>query len=84
MLDGLAMTSSVVRPVPSDPPPRIRLRSPADVVAAVPVLLGFHPEHSLVVIGLKTGRVVLTVRVDLPGIDRPLQGLQIDLGELLP
>ncbi len=71
MLDGLAMTSSVVRPVPSDPPPRIRLRSPADVVAAVPVLLGFHPEHSLVVIGLKTGRVVLTVRVDLPGIGGP-------------
>lgn len=48
--------------------PRIRLRTPAEIVAAVPYLLGFHPEESLVMLGLR-GRsrsVCLTLRVDLP------------------
>lgn len=49
---------------------RIRLTEPADLIAAVPVLIGFHPEDSLVLVGLAgpelRGRVGLTVRVDLP------------------
>ncbi|OLL71295.1 hypothetical protein Ae168Ps1_5798c [Pseudonocardia sp. Ae168_Ps1] len=59
---------------PGDPPPaagaRLRLSSPGDLVAALPVLIGFHPEDSLVLVGLAgpelRGRVGLTVRVDLP------------------
>lgn len=59
-------------PWPGDGPPasRIRITSPADLVAALPVLLGFHPESSLILVGLAgpegRGRVGLTVRVDLP------------------
>ncbi len=52
----------------SQPPIRVRLRSIADVVQAVPYLLGFHPANSLVVVSTrgKRRRVGLTARVDLP------------------
>lgn len=51
--------------------PAIRLRSPAQIVAAIPYLVGFHPTESLVAVGLggKAPRVCLTVRVDLPAPD---------------
>ncbi|MHB1612910.1 MAG: DUF4192 domain-containing protein [Actinomycetes bacterium] len=61
--------------------PTIRLRGPADVVDAVPYLVGFHPGRSLVLIGLDrdAARVVLTARADLPlpseGIERLLSSL---------
>ena len=47
---------------------RVRLSSPADVLAAVPHLLGFHPAKSLVVIGAggPRGRIRLGFRYDLP------------------
>ncbi|WP_156819325.1 DUF4192 domain-containing protein [Pseudonocardia sp. HH130630-07] len=49
---------------------RIRLGSPAELVAAVPVLVGFHPQDSLVLVGVSGpghgGRIGLTVRIDLP------------------
>ncbi|RJL34684.1 DUF4192 domain-containing protein [Bailinhaonella thermotolerans] len=55
------------------------LGSPADVLAAIPYLVGFHPEESLVLVamdGCGPGRrLVLTVRTDLPlqdGWDRRL------------
>jgi hypothetical protein len=54
---------------PSDPGPdaavRLRARRPADLLAAVPFLLGFHPEESLVALFLQAGRVLLTARYDL-------------------
>ena len=48
--------------------PQVRLSSPADVLAAVPHLLGFHPVRSLVVIGAggPRGRIRLGFRYDLP------------------
>ncbi|GII00421.1 DUF4192 domain-containing protein [Planobispora takensis] len=50
--------------------PHFLLGSAEDVLGAVPYLLGFHPDDSLVIIGLKggppRGRVHLTVRWDLP------------------
>ena len=47
---------------------RIRVGSLAGVLAIVPHLLGFHPERSMVVVGLdaRRGRVVLAFRYDLP------------------
>jgi hypothetical protein len=42
------------------------LRTPNDVVAAVPYLFGFHPADSLVVLAVRDGRLVLQLRVDLP------------------
>lgn len=56
--------------------PVVRLRSPADVVAAVPVLLGFHPSESLVVVALNGDRqrVSLVQRVDLADLADPADG----------
>lgn len=57
---------------PAQPPAtRVRLRTPAEIVASLPYLLGFHPHESLVLIGLGgTPRTVcLTVRVDLPAAE---------------
>lgn len=55
-------------PEPFGPPPR--LEAPAELIAAIPVLLGFHPRDSLVLVSLtgsrQGGGVGLTVRVDLP------------------
>lgn len=52
----------------TDPRPTIRLAGPADLLDAVPYLLGFHPADSLVLLGLDgagTYRLVVTVRIDL-------------------
>jgi hypothetical protein len=48
---------------------RIRLRDPGDLIAAVPYLLGFWPQESLVLVahsGLSGANVVLCLRADLP------------------
>jgi hypothetical protein len=46
---------------------RLTVRSPADLIAAVPYLLGFHPADSLVVVALRGRRIVFAARADLPG-----------------
>ena len=44
----------------------IIVRSPAELLAVTPYLLGFHPSDSLVVVGLSAGhRVIFGVRFDL-------------------
>jgi hypothetical protein len=53
----------------AEPPPKLRVRRPADFLAVVPYLLGFHPSESLVVVLSRQGRVVLTARLDLPPPD---------------
>jgi hypothetical protein len=47
---------------------RIRIGSPASLLAVVPVLLGFEPGNSMVVIGVEQpgAEVRLTLRYDLP------------------
>ncbi|HEY2793219.1 MAG TPA: DUF4192 domain-containing protein [Micromonosporaceae bacterium] len=44
----------------------VSLRTPADMIAAIPYLFGFHPADSLVILGLRAKRVVFQLRVDLP------------------
>ncbi|RZU32342.1 DUF4192 domain-containing protein [Blastococcus saxobsidens] len=49
--------------------PQVRISDPGEVAAALPQLLGFRPQESVVLIGLggaSGGRVGLTVRADLP------------------
>ncbi|MQA93887.1 MAG: DUF4192 family protein [Streptosporangiales bacterium] len=48
--------------------PMIRLKSPVDVLGAVPYLVGYHPEDSVVMLALDpaSGRDVFTMRADLP------------------
>ncbi len=53
-----------------DPGGTVVLVDPAEIVCAVPVLLGFHPRDSLVLVSMggSTGhRLGLTLRIDLPG-----------------
>jgi hypothetical protein len=45
---------------------KVRLRGPQDVLTAIPYLLGFVPDRSLVVLALADGQVQLTARLDLP------------------
>ncbi len=60
-------------------PPRIRVSSPADLLAVVPRLLGFHPAASLVVIGAgpPRERIELAFRYDLPDPPDPRQAGEI-------
>ncbi|MEO3745983.1 DUF4192 domain-containing protein [Plantactinospora sp. B5E13] len=44
----------------------LSVRSTADLLAAVPFLLGFHPADSVVVIALRANRIVFVARGDLP------------------
>jgi hypothetical protein len=48
---------------------KVNLKDPADLLAAIPYILGFHPEDSVVVFGQRgpdRKRQGLTLRVDLP------------------
>jgi len=58
---------------------RVRVGSPAGVLAIVPHLLGFHPSLSLVVLGVSGARdqVTMTFRYDLP--DPPDADLAADI-----
>lgn len=49
---------------------RVRLTGPSDLLAAIPHMLGFHPENSLVVLGMTQprARVRLAFRYDLPAV----------------
>jgi hypothetical protein len=44
----------------------LSLRTPAELLAAVPYLLGFHPQDSLVVVAFRGRRVLLAARHDRP------------------
>jgi tetratricopeptide (TPR) repeat protein len=48
-------------------PTKLAINGPADLIAAVPYLIGFAPEHSLAAVGLKSRGLECTFRVDLPG-----------------
>jgi hypothetical protein len=52
-----------------DKPATLRLREPADVLGAIPFLVGYHPDDSAVVIGLRGKQLEFTLRIDLPPDD---------------
>jgi hypothetical protein len=51
--------------------PTLKVRGPADLVQAIPYLLGFHPVGSLVLVGLERSRVMVTARLDLVDLALP-------------
>jgi len=68
----------------SSEPPAIRINQPGELIEAIPYLLGFHPENSLVLIGFAgddirdgPGRVQVALRIDLP--NRP-----VSITDLIP
>jgi len=62
----------------------IKLRSSEELLAVVPYLLGFHPQHSLVILTLRADRLGLTARVDLPDEPQSLRGAAVLAQALLP
>jgi len=44
---------------------KIRLGSPADLLSAIPYLVGFHPQESVVLVGIAGSEVRVTARLDL-------------------
>src|SRR6185312_1475463 len=54
-----------------DPVRPVRISGAGGLISAVPVLLGFHPAESLVVLGMRGRRRRLgpAIRIDLPGPD---------------
>ncbi|MCX5068312.1 DUF4192 domain-containing protein [Micromonospora lupini] len=45
---------------------KLSVRSPADLLAAVPYLLGFHPADSVVAVALRGRQIIFAARADLP------------------
>jgi hypothetical protein len=48
------------------------LQSPHDLLNAVPFLIGYHPEESVVVVALREEKIGLAMRIDYPDIFDPL------------
>lgn len=46
-------------------PTTVRLTDPESILAAIPFLVGFHPEESMVLLVLRRGRVKVTARIDV-------------------
>ncbi|GAB1688446.1 DUF4192 domain-containing protein [Krasilnikovia sp. M28-CT-15] len=49
----------------------LKVSSPAELIAAVPFLLGFHPADSITVVAVRGPRVRFAARHDLPEPDQP-------------
>jgi len=49
------------------------LRGPESVLAAIPYLLGFHPQNSLVIVWMQDRRICLTQRMDLIPVNGDLE-----------
>jgi Domain of unknown function (DUF4192) len=47
----------------------IRLAGPGDIVGMVPYLVGFYPTEAVVALLIRSGTVMLTMRVDMPSPD---------------
>jgi hypothetical protein len=65
----MASSTTSPPPAPGAGHPPVLVRDAGGLVAAVPVLLGFHPRESMVLVatgGASGRRVGLTLRVDLP------------------
>ena len=54
----------------------LKVSSPADLLAAVPYLIGFHPADSLVVLAFRGRTVVFAARQDLPPADLSAEHLR--------
>jgi hypothetical protein len=50
----------------------ISLTDPGSLLETLPYLLGFHPTASVVLVGLKDNRVVVTTRIDLADANDPV------------
>jgi hypothetical protein len=62
----------------------LMVRTPADFLAAVPYLIGFHPADSVVVVGIAGQKVLFAARSDLPPpADEPSRAAAVQLAEMV-
>lgn len=61
----------------AEPTPDITLKSPADLLSAVPYLLGYVPSDSFVLVGLAQRRIAITACTDLPSPSSPVESLAL-------
>ncbi len=59
------------------------LTSPRDLLAAVPFMVGYHPQDSLVTMALRENKVVMAMRVDFPDSDQLLVTSKLITSHLL-
>jgi hypothetical protein len=65
-------------------PSTLTVRTPADFLAAVPYLIGFHPADSVVVVGIAGQKVLFAARSDLPPpADEPSRAAAVQLAEMV-
>ncbi|MEU2167949.1 DUF4192 domain-containing protein [Micromonospora chersina] len=84
-IPDIADTKPVLEIVMSFPDNKLTVRSPADLVAAVPYLLGFRPsDASIVVIASRDRRIVFAARGDLPAPDAPATQILDVAANLIP
>ncbi|MGH3683437.1 MAG: DUF4192 domain-containing protein, partial [Natronosporangium sp.] len=76
------MTAPPVTHPSPDLPSSVRLRSPADLVAFTPYLLGFRPARSVVLVGFRAGLVAFAARGDLPDPGDPVADPAHELADL--
>ncbi|MEU7903877.1 DUF4192 family protein [Actinoplanes sp. NPDC049118] len=50
---------------------KLKVSSPAELISAVPFLIGFHPADSLTVVAMRGPEIAFAVRADLPELDAP-------------
>ena len=55
----------------TQPPAAVTIRTPADLIAALPALLGYHPSGVLVIIALRASRVLTLATIDLAAFGNP-------------
>lgn len=68
MVAGTVVLMTALPSTPSPLPTTFNASSPEDLLAAVPIVLGFDPEHSLVMLTFG-GRHQFHARIDLPDAD---------------
>jgi hypothetical protein len=61
---------------------KLTVRSPAELISAVPFLIGFHPADSLTVVALRGPEIVFAVRADLPERCAPPEQARAAVGHL--
>jgi hypothetical protein len=49
-----------------EPRRRLKVGQPDELLAIIPYVVGFHPDESIVAVFIKSGRIWLTARMDLP------------------
>src|SRR4051812_6763523 len=60
----------------------IKVTTPAELIAAMPYLIGFHPAQSVAVVALRGRRIIFAARYDLPDPGRPGEQVRGEAAEV--